>query len=285
MKPEVDNVQRVINAVGSKVDYILTGHSHFDHSWDTGVWAKATGAQVIGSKSSCLELQAQDIPASQCTMVKGGEKFDLGSGLTVRAIRINHSGDPSTQPDLHDPLELSSVPVPDPTSGGLRPGILDDFPNGGGGLGFLITFGDPNNPLSFFYADTGSEFTFDKPVMVDGENLGSPAANIASAMRDAGLQSVDASVEGGSAQLAKLITPIVKERAFIPNHWDGLYAPFFEGMPNEFSNPELEAYLANEGVALVPPCQYMEKWQIDPTGVSIVSNTQVKQKLGFSDCR
>ncbi|MCA1644833.1 MAG: MBL fold metallo-hydrolase, partial [Chloroflexi bacterium] len=101
MKPEVDNVQRVIDTVGGKVDYILTGHSNFDHSWDTGVWAKATGAQVIGSKSTCYQLMAQDIPASQCTMVKGGESFDLGSGMTVRAIRINHIGNPETQPDLH----------------------------------------------------------------------------------------------------------------------------------------------------------------------------------------
>jgi L-ascorbate metabolism protein UlaG (beta-lactamase superfamily) len=284
MKPEVENVQRVINAVGSKVDYILTGHSHFDHSWDTGVWAKATGAHVIGSKSTCLELMAQDIPASQCTMVKGGEKFDLGNGMTVRAIRINHSGDPRTQPDLHDPLELQSVPVPDPTTGGLRPGILQDFPNGGGGVAFLVTFGDPNKPLSFFYADTGSEFTFDQPVIVDGENLGTPVNNIAAAMRDAGLDSTDAAVEGGGAPLAKLIAPIVKERAYIPNHWDGLYAPFFGGMPNEWSNPDLEAYLANEGIGLLPPCQYMEKWQIDPSGVSIVPNTEVKQRLGFSEC-
>ena len=285
MKPEIDKVQRVIDAVGTNVDYILTGHSHFDHSWDTAVWARATGAQVIGSKSTCLELVAQGVPANQCTMVKGGEKFDLGSGLTARAIRINHSGNPNTQPDLHDPLELAAVPVPDAASGGLRPGILEDFPNGGGGVAFLVTFGDTNKPLSFFYADTGSEFTFDKPVIVDGENLGTPPNNIAAAMRDAGLDSVDAAVEGGGAPLAKLIAPIVKERAFIPNHWDGLYAPFFGGMPNEWSNPELEALMANEGIGLFPPCQYMEKWQIDSTGVSIVPNAQMKQRLGFSECR
>ncbi len=285
MKPEVENVQRVVNAVGNKVDYILTGHSHFDHSWDTGVWARETSAHVIGSKSTCLELMAQDIPASQCTAVKGGETFDLGNGMSVRAIRINHSGDPTTQPDLHDPLELSAVPVPDPATGGLRPGILEDFPNGGGGVAFLVTFGDPANPLSFFYSDTGSEFTFGQPVVVDGENLGTPANNIATAMRDAGLDSVDAAVEGGGAPLAKLIAPIVRERAYIPNHWDGLYAPFFAGMPNQWSNPELEAYLANQGIALLPPCQYMEKWQIDANGVTVVPNTDVKQRLGFSDCQ
>jgi hypothetical protein len=29
----------------------------------------------------------------------------------------------------------------------------------------------------------------------------------------------------------------------------------------------------------------MEKWQIDSTGVSILPNAQMKQKLGFSECR
>jgi hypothetical protein len=139
--------------------------------------------------------------------------------------------------------------------------------------------------MSFLYSDTGSEFTFDKPVIVDGEDLGSPADNIAAAMADAGLSSVDVSIEGGAAPLAKLITPIAREKAFIPNHWDGLYEPFFAGMPYEWSNPELEAYLANEGIGLFPPCQYMEKWQLDASGVSIVPNDEVKQRLGFSECR
>jgi L-ascorbate metabolism protein UlaG (beta-lactamase superfamily) len=285
MKPEVENVQRVIDAVGNRVDYILTGHSHFDHSWDTGVWAKATGAHVIGSKSSCLQLQAQDIPADQCTMVKGGERFDLGNGLTARAIRINHSGNPATQPDLHDPRELQAVPVPDPVTGGLRPGILEDYPNGGGGVAFLFTFGDSSQPRSFVLADTGSEFSFDQPVVVDGEDLGSPANNYAAALQDAGLSSVDLAVEGGGAPLAKLMQPILKERAFVPNHWEGLYPPFFDGMPFEWSNPELEAFLANEGIALIPPCQYMEKWRLDASGVTIVPNNEVKQRLGFSECR
>ena len=52
MKPDAQNVQRVVDAIGNHVDYILTGHSHFDHSWDTGVWAKATGAHVIGRQST-----------------------------------------------------------------------------------------------------------------------------------------------------------------------------------------------------------------------------------------
>ena len=120
MKPEADNVQRVIDAIGNRVDYILTGHSHFDHSWDTGVWAKATGAHVIGSKSTCLQLIAQDIPADQCTAIKGGERFDLGNGLAVRPIRINHSGNPETQPDLHDPRELASVPWPAQSDSWMR---------------------------------------------------------------------------------------------------------------------------------------------------------------------
>src|SRR5262245_50211226 len=38
--PNVDAVRRVINAVGGpgKINLLLTGHSHFDHSFDTATW-------------------------------------------------------------------------------------------------------------------------------------------------------------------------------------------------------------------------------------------------------
>ncbi len=38
-----------------KLDYMLVGHSHFDHSWDSPTWSKMTGAQMIGGASSCMQ--------------------------------------------------------------------------------------------------------------------------------------------------------------------------------------------------------------------------------------
>src|SRR5262245_34020284 len=41
-RPDIAAVTRVMNALGgaSKVNVLLTGHSHFDHSFDTATWAR-----------------------------------------------------------------------------------------------------------------------------------------------------------------------------------------------------------------------------------------------------
>ena len=73
-------VTRVMNALGgpSSVNLLLTGHSHFDHSFDTATWSALTGARIIGSMTTCLQAQAERIPADRCTAVSGGETITLG---------------------------------------------------------------------------------------------------------------------------------------------------------------------------------------------------------------
>src|SRR6185503_11938729 len=130
-KPDVAAVTRVMKAIGgpSSVNLLLTGHSHFDHSFDTATWSALTGARIIGSKTTCLQAQAERIPADRCTAVSGGETFTLADGVTMRVIRWNHSGDPATNPEQHNAVELTGVPRPDPATCGLRPGVAEDFPN------------------------------------------------------------------------------------------------------------------------------------------------------------
>src|SRR5712692_4345 len=43
---DMPSISRVREAVlgSNKLDYLLVGHSHFDHSWDTPTWSKMTGA-------------------------------------------------------------------------------------------------------------------------------------------------------------------------------------------------------------------------------------------------
>ena len=66
--PDVAAVTRVMNALGrpSRVNLLLTGHSHWDHSFDTATWSKLTGARIIGSKTTCLQAQAEGVPAERC---------------------------------------------------------------------------------------------------------------------------------------------------------------------------------------------------------------------------
>ena len=137
--PDTASVKRVLAALGgpSSVNLLLTGHSHFDHSFDTGLWSALTGAKVIGSKTTCFQVEAQRIPANRCTAVNGGERIVLGDGVTMYVVRFNHSGDPAKNPDLHNAVELDAPPRPD-ANGGLRAGLAEDFPNGGGNRAYLF---------------------------------------------------------------------------------------------------------------------------------------------------
>src|SRR4051812_36218600 len=51
VKPDLAAVTEVFDAIGGKsaVNLLLTGHSHFDHSFDTANWSRLSGARIIGS--------------------------------------------------------------------------------------------------------------------------------------------------------------------------------------------------------------------------------------------
>ena len=97
---DMPSVTRVRDAVlgTDKLDLLLVGHSHWDHSWDTPAWSKLTGAPMIGGASTCMQAAAQGVMGAQCRSVSGGEKIALGNGITMRVVRWNHSGD-TDQPD------------------------------------------------------------------------------------------------------------------------------------------------------------------------------------------
>jgi hypothetical protein len=281
---DVAAVTKVKNALPANgaLDYILAGHSHFDHTWDTPTWAKLTGAPIIGGLSTCYQAVAQNLPADQCRIVNGGERIDLGQGVTMRVVRFNHSGN-DTNPIQHFARELSGPPVPDPVTGGFRAGVGEDYPNGGGGRAFLFTIDNPGGPVSFFVQNSASAFDLDKDIVVDGVNYGAPLANLAAAMKDAGLTSVDAWIGTGGAAVAKLIVPVIHPKVYIPNHWDGLFNSFWAGMPFPFKDDALKGYLDSQNIALMPQHQYFDTYRLDRTGVTMQPNHAVKQKLGFPD--
>ena len=281
---DVTSVTKVRDAMlgSAKLDYVLSGHSHFDHSWDTPTWAKLTGAAMIGGQSSCYQAATQGVAPGQCRVVKGGEKIDLGHGVTVRVVRFNHSGDASN-PIQHFARELYDPPTPDAATGGLRAGVGEDYPNGGGGRAYLFTVNRPGGTLSVFVQTSASAFDLDKDIHVDGVNYGAPLANLAAAMADAGLKSVDVWIGTGGAPLAKLIVPVIRPRVYIPSHWDGLFNPFWAGLPYPFKDEALKAYLDSEKVALMPEQQYFDTYRLDARGVSMQPNGEVKKKLGFAE--
>jgi hypothetical protein len=272
----------VFNAIGGRraVKLLLTGHSHWDHSFDTATWAKLSGARVIGSPTTCLQTRAAGIPARRCTPVYGGEKFTLSRGVEMYVIRWNHSGDPAVNAEQHDPVELRAVPVPDPT-GGLRAGVAEDFPNGGGNRAYLFKVDGPAGRFSWLFQDSASAVDLRQPIIVDQKNYGAPLDNLGAAMRAAGLDSVDLWIATGGRDVAQLVLPVLRPKAYLPVHWDGLFGAFKAGPERPYVDAALESLLAQAGVKFVVPVQYMDRWRLDHNGIHAVDNANTKRKLGF----
>ena len=75
-----------------RADFVLVGHSHFDHLWGAERIAARTGAVVVGSHETVRLLHDQDgIPEPQLLAVAGGEPVDLGGGVRVRVLPSLHS--------------------------------------------------------------------------------------------------------------------------------------------------------------------------------------------------
>lgn len=303
--PDEPAIRRVVEAVGNagKIDFILTGHSHFDHSFDTAVWAKLTGARIIGSRSTCLQALAQNVPSSQCTAVEGGEVLSLGDHVTVRVVRWNHSGDVSTPAGriLYTPLEL--VESPTMSSEGLRPGVLQDFPNGGGARAYLFTVETNEGAVSWLYSNTGNAETFQRPAPMDEaffqaqglplNNLvfipqqTSSQDNLRATMIAAKLDHVDLWIGYSDRSLAEAVCPTLRPKAHIPHHWDGLFSPFFSGLQFPYTSvtgtSEVSAFFQSQGVTPLLPQQYMDKFRLTTKGVTPIANDEIKAKLGFSN--
>lgn len=284
-KPDVAAVARVLDAIGGPevVNLLLTGHSHWDHSFDTATWSKLTGAPIIGSQTTCYEAMAENLPQERCRPVYGMETIPLAEGVTLRVVRWNHSGDPAKNWEQHDPVELDAIPRADPATGGLKAGVAEDFPNGGGNRGFLFTVDGPRGRYSWFYQNSASPVDLHVPIVLNGVDYGAPIDNLKKAMRDAGLDAVDLWIGTGGLPIARLVVPVVKPKAYLPVHWDGLWQPFEAGLPWPYTDPATEKYLAEAGVKLLEPGQYMDKWRLDAAGIRAVANSPAKRALGFAE--
>jgi hypothetical protein len=281
--PDVPAVTRVMNALGgpTSVNLLLTGHSHFDHAFDTATWSRLTGARIIGSRTTCFQVAAQRLPADRCTAVSGGEAISVAEGVTMRVVRWNHSGDPAVNPEQHNPVELGTEPRVDPQTGGLHAGVAEDFPNGGGNRAFLFVVDGPDGRFSWLFQNSASAVDLQRPIVVDGMNYGAPLDNLKAALQAEQLTSVDLWIGTGGLSVAQLVLPVLKPKAYLPVHWDGLWGAFEAGVPSSYIDAPLEAFLVKAGVELMRPVQYGDKWRLDRGGVRPVPNDSLKQALGW----
>ena len=72
-------------------DWIVIGHSHFDHLWGAERIALKTGATIIGSYETVRVMEACGVPAKQLMAVSGGERVRLSPDVFVSVYPSLHS--------------------------------------------------------------------------------------------------------------------------------------------------------------------------------------------------
>jgi len=74
-----------------QADWIVVGHSHFDHLWGAERIAKRTGATIIGSHETVRIMEQEGVPLAQLLPVGGGERIRLSPEVTVAVYPSLHS--------------------------------------------------------------------------------------------------------------------------------------------------------------------------------------------------
>jgi L-ascorbate metabolism protein UlaG (beta-lactamase superfamily) len=74
-----------------RCDFIVVGHSHFDHLWGAERIARQTGAKIIGSFETVRVMESAGIPLTQLIGVAGGERIRLGPDVLVSVFPSLHS--------------------------------------------------------------------------------------------------------------------------------------------------------------------------------------------------
>ena len=72
-------------------DWIVVGHSHFDHLYGAERIVSNTGARIIGSYETVRVMEQAGVPVEQMICVAGGETIDLGNGVKVSVYPSQHS--------------------------------------------------------------------------------------------------------------------------------------------------------------------------------------------------
>ena len=92
-------IDRVAGAAGTGLtadaidvcDWIVVGHSHFDHLWGAERIMRNTQARLIGTYETIRVMETAGIPLDRMIPVAGGETVDLGHGVRVSVYPSQHS--------------------------------------------------------------------------------------------------------------------------------------------------------------------------------------------------
>jgi len=297
-EPSVRRVHDVILPAGG-LDWILVGHTHWDHAFDTPAWARLTGARIGGARTVCHQLTAFGVGGDRCMPLEGGEQFEAGPGVQVRVVRWHHSGDSASANGrrLRAPLELRAPPPTDARTGGLRPGFLEDYPNGGGARAYLITIEAADGPVTLLWSNTGNPQAWDTPVPADSvfmREQGVDLTNLewassdqptrehlATALQEEGLTAVDVWIGfGGDEHHVQQVVSVLQPRTFVPHHWDDFWSPMRDGVRQGFRGAGVAPVLGGSGIQLLTPGNYFDRVVVTASGAALADGDATRRALG-----
>ena len=271
-------IDRAANAAGPGIvtddvtdaDWILVGHSHFDHLYGAERIVANTNATMVGSYESVRVMEQAGVPLDRMICVAGGETIELGSGVRVSVFPSQHSCVWShTQMDQPDHVCIGDLGVTwqeqqerfaelmsylatevDPaTSGHIAASALGHSDRGdGGALVYLIEGPDG----SVLFQDTSGHWS---GVMGD---LRPDVAILAAAGRG----NIDGEpIQGSLAQFIGRQADLLRPRSVILGHHDN-WLPGFS-VPTDTTSIAAELARVAPRTRLIEP-GYMESTQILP---------------------
>lgn len=251
-------------AAVTRADFVLVGHSHFDHLAGAELIAQNTRARIIGSNESCRVMRERGVPRDQLLPSQGGERHRLAGGVTVRVFPSLHActwvmtGSGSGEEDHgHTGLtqdERAAVPgglvqrITELATGGTEEGraVLAHIQSSagslsdGGPLVYLIETPD----RSVFYQDTSGCWT---GVLA---GMGADAAILAAS----GRANVDGEpIQSSMAQFIAMEAKLLGARTVVLGHHDNWMPPVtnagfdMEPIRNELSKAAPDAELIERG--------------------------------------
>lgn len=280
-----------------RLDWVLVGHGHWDHAWDAPGWAVLTSARVGGSRTVCHQAVAFGVSADRCTAVEGGEVIEIGSAVRVRVVRWHHSGDSTTNGRrLRAPLELRAPPRAGAGANGVRPGFVEDYPNGGGSRAYLVTVRTRGGPVTLFWSNTGNPQAWDAVVPIDSTELRGQGLDLShlewapsseptrdaliKAMRAEGITSVNVWLGWAGAAHVRQVVNVLRPAAFIPHHWDDFWEPIFLGVRRPYSAPSVTEVLAANDIRSLAPVNYFDRFRLTTRGLTTDGDGGIRAKLG-----
>jgi L-ascorbate metabolism protein UlaG (beta-lactamase superfamily) len=260
-------IDRVAGAPGTgltaddidECDWIVVGHSHFDHLWGAERIITNTGATMIGSYESVRLMEDAGIPSERLIPVAGGETVRLSDDVTVSVLPSQHScvwshtgmvqsgevclGDLGVtwheQRERMGNLGRHFASLGDATMAHLRDGAVGQSPRGDGGA-LLYLFETPEGSL--LYQDTSGHWT---------GILGGVAPDVA-ILAAAGRGNIDGEpIQGSLADFVGRQVAAVRPRRLLLSHHDD-WLPGFS-VPTDMAPLRAAIAAAAPGTELLEP--------------------------------